>query len=416
MNTSSLVRVLAPLAVPLALVIAELPLLFPAPAVGDNLQFWAAGHMVVTGASPYSRSAWETIAAYGAVPGGVAANTAGLNLAITQQVWLYPPQTAFLFAPFGLLPYEIGVPLLHAFIAMSALAAIVVVALLAGLRGTHLAFALTLAVVSQPFVIAVRNGHPVGLLLLGGVVLLVGLRDRRDVLVAAGVALLTLKPQLVLPLAIFAVGYTLARRDMRRLWVMTLAAVAVTVPFEIATPFPLGAVAASTGERLGVDLSTIAALARDLGGGTALTLLFAAVTVAACALAVVWANRDERPIVLAASLFVLSLALSPYVHDYDLLIGIPSAFAIVAVGAVRRTGLVASLGAALSLVVAPWLLFYWWPLTGEGARIFQGGPLGAVPIVFAVALVLAAYVGRHARTVGRTTHDRPPHPPERQMA
>jgi hypothetical protein len=270
--------------------------------------------------------------------------------------------------------------------------------------------------VSQPLVIAVRNGHPIGLLLIGGVLLLVGLRDRRDPLVAGGAALLTLKPQLVLPLAIFAVGYALARRDLRQLGVMAVAAAAVTVPFEIASPFPFDAVFASTGERLGVDLSTIAALARDLGDGTALAIALTALTVAACALAVWSAVREQRPIVLGASLFVLSLAVSPYVHDYDLLLGVPAAFALVAVGTIRRTGLVTPLGAALSLVVAPWLLFYWWPLAGEGARRFQGGPLGAVPIVLGAALVLAAYAGRRARITGRDAEDRSPHPPERQMA
>src|SRR5437879_1236199 len=145
-------RDLIPFLPPLAISLLEWPLLSPFPAVGDNFQFWVTGHMVVTGQSPYARDSWEAAAAYGPLPGGIAANPAGLTLAITQQVYLYPPQFAFLFAPFGLLPFEIGVPMLHLFVAVTTFIALAVVARLSGLRGAALAFALALAVVSQPVV------------------------------------------------------------------------------------------------------------------------------------------------------------------------------------------------------------------------------------------------------------------------
>ncbi|HYK97994.1 MAG TPA: glycosyltransferase family 87 protein, partial [Candidatus Acidoferrales bacterium] len=351
--------------------------------------------------------------AFGPTPGGVAASTVGRNLAITQQVWLYPPQTAFLFAPFGALPLEIGIPLLHLFVLVSALVGIAAMGVLAGLRDTRLAFALTLAVISQPFVISVRNGHPVGLLLIGGGLLLVGVADRRDLPTAIGVALLSIKPQIVLPILLFAPAYALIGRDPRRVLVMIVAGLAVTLPAWLVTPFPLGAVAASSAERLAVDLSTLSALSRDLGGGDALTGTLMALTIVACALAAVWA-RVSRRVTVAAGLFLLSLALVPYAHDYDMLLVLPGAFAALVV-ATRRTERATSALVVFSLVLAPWVLFYWWPIAGETARRFQGGPLGAVPLIMAFVLATATFLSgewhRHDVLPRRT-----PGPPKREMA
>lgn len=405
-----------PVLVMLLVLLLELPLLFPSPAVGDNFQFWAAGHAVITGASPYARSTWEAVAALGPNPGGVAANTAGLNLAITREVWLYPPQTAFLFAPFGALPFETGVPLLHIFVAVTAIAAIIVAAWAAGLRGPALAFALALAVVSEPFVLSVRNGHPIGLLVIGGVLLLRGL-DRRDYpALAIGAALITLKPQLLIPMGVAALVIAVARRDMRALLALAAAAVFATLPFELLTPFPMGALVGSSGERLAADLSTIPALARDLGGGTPLALALAALTVSACVAAFAAGGPRHRRLVAGASLFVLSLALAPYAHDYDMLVAVPAMFAVVALGSGRGSRRASMLLATIGLGVVPWLLFYWWPIVGDADRRFLGGPLGGVPIAFAATLLLAAIAARRSAELGAAVEHGTPNSPERQMA
>lgn len=406
-------RALAPIAAALVIMLLLSPLLFPSPAVGDNFQFWAAGRMIVSGESPYDRASWVEAAAYGPVPGGVAANTVPTNLAITHQVWLYPPQTAFLFAPFGALPLDVGIPLLHLFVAIVTFAGVLTVAWLAGLRGTRLAFALTLAVVSQPFVIATRNGHPIGLLLIGGALLLTGVRARRDIPVAIGIALLTLKPQVALPIILFAFGYVLVRRDVRRLVVMSASAFVVTALPWLVTPFPLAAVADSSAERLNVDLSSIPALARDLGGGDVLAALLIAIAALACAAAIAL-RRSDRAVTIAAALFVLSIALVPYVHDYDMLLVIPGAIAVLTYANGRHEGRFAAL-TAVALVLAPWLLFYWWPLLGEPARRFQGGPLGAVPLVIALSLAAGAFLSRDALLTGRAPRNAP-QPPERSVA
>jgi hypothetical protein len=361
--------------------------------------------MIATGQSPYDRTSWEAVAAYGPEPGGLAANTAALNLRITNAVWLYPPQTAFLFAPFGALPYEVGVPLLHLFILLTGLLALAAGAWVAGLRGVPLAFALTIAVVSQPFVISVRNGHPIGLLVLGAALVIVGIARRRDAPAALGAALLTLKPQLVVIFALGAIASVVWRRDWRRLAAMALGTVLATLPFELATPFPVGTLLASGGERLAVDLSTLPALARDLGGDVPLVIALALVTAALCAVAFVRAPSVLRPRVAFAVALIGSLALVPYAHDYDMLFALPAVFVALALAAGSRAGSAVALLGTIALVFVPWLLFYWWPLAGEPSRRFLGGPLGAVPVVFALALAAAAV----ARGLGQTERGAPRH-------
>lgn len=76
-------RALAPYAIPLLMLVIEWPLLSPVRALADHFQFWAAGHIIATGGSPYDRSAWEAAATYGSIPDGVAMNTVIRNLAQT---------------------------------------------------------------------------------------------------------------------------------------------------------------------------------------------------------------------------------------------------------------------------------------------------------------------------------------------
>jgi hypothetical protein len=378
------------LLVPFVLVIALWPLLIPRPDVGDTFLFWAVGHMVVTGQSPYDLRSWEAAAAYGPYPGGVAANTTTINLGATSSVWAYPPQTAYLFAPFGALPYEVGVPMLHVFILICGLLGIAAGVLVAGLRGPRLVFALTIAVISQPFVISVRYGHPIGLLVVGAVLVYLGVARRRDGPALLGMALLTLKPHLTAPLALGAVAYVVWRRDWRRLGAMAAGAALVTLPFELATPFPFESLIASSGERLGGDVSTLSALARDLGAGLPLAVALGMLTAAACILAFLWAPSELRPRVALASALAGSLAFIPYSHDYDTLLVVPVAFVALALGIGTRAETAVALVSGTALVFVPWLLFFWWSLAGEPQRALLSGPLGAVPVVLALALAAAA--------------------------
>ena len=346
--------------------------------------------MAVTGQSPYDRASWEAAAAYGPEPGGVAASTVARNLQLTRAVWLYPPHAAFAFAPFGALPIELGVPLLHLFVAAVAFVGTATAARATGLTGGPLALALTGAVVSQPFVISVRDGHPIGLLLLGATLAYLGLRRRRHWPLVAGAVLLSFKPQVAALFGVGVIATLVARRDWRGIALTLIALVAALAPAELIDPFPFSDVAAATGERLAADLSTLPALARDMGGGVLLTLLLALGLIAACAAAVRVTRGERRANAAFASLLLGSLAVSPYVHDYDLLLCVPAAFVAVGFGMRTRHELPIALGAAGILIVVPWLLFYWWPLAGQGDRIYLGGALGGVPVVFALMLAAAA--------------------------
>ena len=388
---AEVMRKAAPYLVPLALTVLEWPLLSPSPAVGDNFQFWFAGHIVASGQSPYDRAAWEAAASYGATPGGVAANTVPLNLLITQSVWLYPPQTAFLFVPFGLLPFEVGVPFLHGFVLLTAVAGVSVAAAATGLTGARLAMFLALATISQPFVISVRNGHPIGVIVLGAALAYVGVRDRRAFTFAAGCVLLSLKPQLVIALGIGLLVWLVAHRRWREIAVAAVAVIAVTLPAELATPFPMADVLSAAVDRIRADLSTTAALARDLGGGVLLTVTLIASAAVACVIAVRRSTPEARPKVLFASSLLLSLALLPYSHDYDLLLCLPAGAAALAIGAAGARRAQITVLVAIVIFLVPWLLFYAWPLLGQGDRRYLGGPLGAAPLIFAYVLALVAW-------------------------
>ncbi len=379
-----------PYLAPIAVVALEWPLLSPMPAVADNFQFWAAGHLVASGASPYDRAAWEGMAAYGPVAGGVALNTVPRNLRQTAAVWLYPPQTAFVFAPFGALPLSIGVPLLHFAVIAAAAGGVVLAARAVGLRGARLAFVLTLAAISQPFVIVVRNGHPDGLVLAGLALTFLGLRDQRAWQVAAGAVLVSIKPQIALAFVLAAVAYVIAHRDIRALAAAVGAVAAATIPAWSVHPFPIASLFGSTDQRLGLDLSTTAALARDLGGGVALTLSIAALSLGAAAYALRAARPAARAVVAFGSLTALSLVVAPYVHDYDELLALTAALAAAAIAAGTKIELRVVPLVAILVAAVPWLLFFWWPLLGQGDRPFQGGALGALPpleLIFLAAVV-----------------------------
>lgn len=379
-----------PYLVPLAVLALEWRLISPVPAVGDHFQFWAAGHLAATGRSPYDREAWEAMAALGPIPGGMAVSTVQQNLDLTKHVWLYPPQVAFALAPFGALPMEVGIPLLHSFIAASAVIGVALAARVAGLFGIRLAFGLTLAVVSEPFVISVHDGHPIGLLLGGMALVFVGLRDRRRAALAVGIAIVSLKPQLAVLFGLAALGYVLLRRDREAFAVGGLTLAAATVPAALLHPFPFAALLEAPAERVVLDLSTSGALARDLGGGTPLTVLLWVVALGAAVVAM----RAPRVGLRGAVPFVLVLGLSlvvlPYVHHYDQLLIVPVAFTAIAVATDTRRELPVAALVAVLVAVVPWVLFLWWPLQGQEDRIFQAGPLGALPILAMLVLAFAS--------------------------
>lgn len=397
MSWRGVARSIWPYVVPLGVIALEWQLLSPAPALADHFQFWAAGHLAATGRSPYDRDAWVAMAALGAVPEGVAVSTVSQNLALTRYMWLYPPQTAFALVPFGALPVALGVPLLHLAVLAATVLGVVLAARTIGLTGTRLAFALTLTAVSQPFVIGVRDGHPIGLVLAGLTLVFAGLRDRRAWPLALGVVLVSLKPHIAIAFGLAALLYVVVRRDRRTFAVAGLALAAVTIP--PALLFPFAALGGAAEERLALDLSTIGALARDLGDGPALVAAIVLVALGATVAALRASSADRRDAVLFGAGMALSLALSPYVHDYDQLLVLPAAYAALRLAQGSRAELAVMALVALLVAVLPWVLFFWWPLLDQGDRRFQAGALGALPILVLAGLAAAAWMAQRTRNI-----------------
>ena len=404
-RSRAIAKALWPYAPPLAVVIAEWGLLSPVPALADHFQFWAAGHMIATGQSPYARAAWEAAAAYGPLPDGVAVNTVIGNLRLTDAVWVYPPQMAILFAPLGALPLAVGVPLLHLAVLLSAVAGVVLAARAAGLAGAPLAFALTATAVSQPFVITVRDGHPIGLVLVGSALAYLGIRDRRVWPVAAGALLISIKPHIAIAFGVAVLLVLLRRRDARTLAITALALLAVTGAAELRDPFPFAQLSGATTERLALDLSSTGALARDLGGGIGLTAALALASLIAAAMAVRRAPADHRGAMAFGASLLLSLVIAPYVHDYDQLLVLPAAFVALAIAGRSRHRPLIRLMAGGLIAVVPWVLFFWWSLLDQDDRVFKAGALGALPVLMAFGVALASWLA--ARTTRRAAADAP---------
>src|SRR5207249_651226 len=109
------VRRIAPWLGPLIVLFIELPSMWTSPHVGDWFLFWYAGHLTAAGLSPYEPASWLPAATqYGAVAGRIAfTSLSGVDVTRPDARWLWPPFVGLALAPFGALPLEIGVPLLH---------------------------------------------------------------------------------------------------------------------------------------------------------------------------------------------------------------------------------------------------------------------------------------------------------------
>ena len=188
----------------LVVVAVEALVLWPVPLhVGDWFQYWYAGHIVAAGASPLDTSAWrDAVYVYPDVVDDFVTNVRRSELftdpetPILHPPWIYPPWTAVLFVPFGILPIRAGVVLLHIALLVAGFAALLWLVARLDLPPPARALALALAVGMQPFVLATRTGHFVSLLLIGALLVVVALERRTVLPLVAGALLLSLKPHL----------------------------------------------------------------------------------------------------------------------------------------------------------------------------------------------------------------------------
>lgn len=386
-----------PYLIPLAIVAIGWPVLVPAVAVGDSFTFWSAGHLVASGKSPYDRAAWEAMATL-APP----ASTVPWLLARLDMIWLYPPQTALLFAPFGALPVQIGSPLIQVFVLAATAIGVLTTARVAGLSGARLGFALSAAALAEPVALGIRGGQPVGLVLLGAALAFVGARDRRALPLVVGVGLLSVKPHIVLAFSAGLAIY-LARRDRRLLVVAVGTVAALTAASTAITPFPVDAVGRAFGDRRSFDVATTLALARDMGDGLAVAAAVALVSAAAAIAAWRSAPAAARAYVGLAAALAVSLVVAPFAHDHDQTILVPALFAVVLL--VRGARYEVALDAAILAVavVAPWAYLVTRLITRNDLSNIEG-PLGALPVIALIGLAVASssahYVVRSATLPG----------------
>jgi hypothetical protein len=385
--------------VPFVLLLTLLaPIILPQEGVGDTFFFWYAGHLAVAGGSPYDQNAWASAgAAYGAYAKNVV-STCSPSPYQPSCLWTYPPTTALVFAPFGLLNVRDGVYALTMFTFMTTAASVIAVGqwMRARWPATR-SLALCAIVLSHPFVFDINAGHFEGLGVLGIILIAVGLTGRRVAPVVVGALLLSLKPHLYVGLAVVVLLLLVARRDWRTLgWSLGSVATANGLAL-LRFPEAPGEIIWRAGQIKDVGWASTSAFASNLFSsslvGVAIVYGIAAL---AFAVAVRFAPAERKTDALVAAGAALGLCLSPYAHPYDFL-GLAPAFALaLAMGEsvsqlVRGILLVAT---ASTLAVGTWLAI-------AGSGIVTALP-GTLPVVILALLGVAAWAAQRRTAAGFT--------------
>jgi len=374
------------------------PIIWPREGVGDTFFFWYAGHLAVAGGSPYNQNDW---AAAGAAYGVFAKNVVFTCSPSPYQpscLWTYPPTTALVFAPFGLLNVRDGVYALTMFTFMTTAASVIAVGqwMRARLPVTR-SLALCSIALSHPFVFDINAGHFEGLGVFGIILIAVGLKDRRVAPVVVGALLLSLKPHLYAGLAVVVLLLLVARRDWRTLgW--SLGAVATANGLALLRfPEAPGEIIWRAGQIKDVGWAATSAFASHLVSST---LVGVAIVYGIAALAFVVAVRfapaERKTDVLVAAGAALGLCLSPYAHPYDFL-GLAPAFALaLALGEstrqpIRGILLVATAG---TVAVGTWLAV-------AGSAVVTALP-GTLPVVVLGFLGTATWAAQRWTAAGFT--------------
>ena len=364
MSTGRL-RAWAPWLPPAAALAALWPILWTPPRhLGDYFTFWYAGHLLATGRSPYDPAAWADAATLSTDPAAIVVNAIARQAVAGIPVWLYPPWTGYLFVPFGAMPLEIGAGAIHAAFLVLAIAGVAAVAALAPWRSPFVA-GLTIAALfmSAPFVFAIRGGHFAGLMLVGLALVAHGLRAPSRPAFVAGAVILALKPHVVLAVAAVALVVLVRRRDRRTIGITAVVLAAIVIAGISLQPASIGVLSGGAPASLNALLEYASVWALAAGLVPAAPALAGALLVAAVACAC-WriarsARVDLRLPVAAAAVAVASIALPPYLGDYDHLIGLAPAAVVAALvverGSPRRRISIAAV--LLTVALGPWLVY-----------------------------------------------------------
>jgi Glycosyltransferase family 87 len=384
-------------AIPAALILAIFgPVIWPVPIhLGDWFQFWYIGHIAASGASPYDPASFDAaLHAYGPVAHGFAVNTQDQSFAPGR--FLYPPWTALALAPFGALPLETGIVLMHIALIAASVAAVALFARALPLRSTWtLGLALAMSAAFGPLVVAARTGHFAGALLLGLYLVGEGLRRSSAVRFAAGAMLLALKPHLFLGLALILLVVLVRGRQTRILALSAGLLTSLAVVGFALFPVPFATLVDTGRAKIGFDLATTPNLAAALAPGASIAAL---VILLAIATALGWvairrSAPESRSWMLLATATALSLVFAPYVQNYDLAVLVPALYLVAVAGDAthgpKRAAILA--GAVLIGVFLPWLTYFGFLVVGSQA------PSALVPLAF---LALLAATSAHAVPAG----------------
>ena len=389
---------------PLIVLAIELPSIWTVPHVGEWFYFWYAGHLVATGMSPFEPANWlPTTHGYGPLAGGLAVNTLdGLDLAQlrTYSRWLWPPIAALLLAPFGALPFELGVPALHvATIVIAIGSALWLVRVLMPPALRPLAFAV---LVASPPLVQVMRAATVTLAILPSTALLFAGLGRIDGprigLASFG---LSIRPQLFLVVLAGLFG-VMSARPMRRALVTSAVVWIVlnTVAF-VVSPIPLDPSLLDAAREYALhDNSSTWRLAWEVAGdGVAiLAPLMLAGALVASAVAVRRSSAASRTEMVIACALALAVAAAPYAHTYDHLALFPAWLLVLRAANARSRGL-RTVG-SLAVILAA--LGYGWSAYLVGAAGFRA----AVAVTPFLAIALCASVAQRPELQPGTTHPR----------
>lgn len=355
LRAAGLLRAATALA-PVAALVMAWTAAHPVPGVGDAFHFWYSGWLVLHGRSPYDVGAWQQAGALFPEAGAdVAAKCAEPGL--PSCAFLYPPPTAWLFAPFGILTPPIGTFLLEAFVTVTAIAGLYFALRVFGPAGAgERSILLTLFILAEPFAATIRLGHFGGLLLLGTSLLARGIARDRPGWIAGGALLLVTKPHLFVGLALVVLAWLVSQRMWRAIAISTTALVA-TATIAVATALEsILSMLARVGARSGEAWLTVWRVAAGLLPTIPWVLvgILSAGALAALVVTVRRAERAEAARLLVAGGTALSLVVTPYVQPYDLLLLAPALAGVVRASGTSSRGSRWIVLVALLSVALPW--------------------------------------------------------------
>ncbi len=346
--------------------------LLTSPAANDHFQFWWVGHLIATGRSPYEPSAWAAALTYGPAAGAVAQNCVVPEAAAC--LWVYPPWTAWIFAPTGALDPQAGIALQRIMLTAALGIGAVLWVRLAQPIGMRSGALLVAFAASAPFVRDILTGHFEGVLLIGLALLAIGLRDRRTVMIAAGVVLLALKPHLFIALAVIILVWLIRER-----WYRALAGTAAVLGLLAAIgsasdPLAGPALVTRSFAKQNVASATAWGFASRIGDASGLFAAAFIVLIPIAAVVVLWWRPAPagRPVTLVATGAAVSLAIAPYAQSYDAILLLP-AVAIALTGLRPLTAIIA----ASTIVIVTWVAY---------ALELAGDPRSFVGVLPAIAL------------------------------